>query len=106
MVIKSHEDLKAPGSNQKINKKKQPNDKYNKYIALKYQYKGKKDTEQNLVKNIVIVLKMNLKVKNSDSSNLLESISKLMVTLRMNELILTSKEALPIRRICFKRKSL
>ena len=71
-----------------------------------YQYNQKKETEQNLVK-IVIVLTKKSAVSKVRSSNLLEEIRKLMVGLIiMDEFILTSKETSPKRRIFVKCKSL
>ena len=70
-----------------------------------YQYNQKKETEQNLVK-IVIVLTKKSAVSKGRSSNLLEEIRKLMVGLIMDEFILTSKETSPKRRIFVKCKSL
>ena len=70
-----------------------------------YQYNQKKETEQNLVK-IVIVLTKKSAVSKGRSSNLLEEIRKWMVGLIMDEFILTSKETSPKRRIFVKCKSL
>ena len=46
------------------------------------------------------ILKKNLTIQKRGSSNLLEDITKSMVALRVDELVLTSKEALSISRIC------
>lgn len=65
----------------------------------------KKETEKNLVK-IVIVLTKKSAVSKSGSANFLKEIRKLTVGLKMDEFILTSKEALSKRRIFVKCKSL
>lgn len=51
------------------------------------------------------MLSRKLTVQNSGSSNLLTEIMKSMIAFRTDEFVLTSREVLPKRRTCVKRKS-